>query len=145
MEIEALLASTHEALLNFEKAYQHLKTAEQLKEEINTIKQREIFTIKTRMIQQQREKVKAERDRSDKLLLNILPAPIAAELKEKQFIEPKRFEQVTVLFADFVGFTTISESLSVEELVKNLDAYCQQGSAPIRGISGTLCYLPQNL
>ena len=44
-------------------------------------------------------------------------------MKENQFVEPKRFEQATVLFADFVGFTSISEALSSEELVKNLDHY----------------------
>ena len=123
MEIEPLLASTYEVLQNFEKAYQHLKIAQQIKEEINTEKQREIFKIKNRMIEEQKEVIKKERDRSNKLLLNILPDSIATELKENQFVEPKRFEQATVLFADFVGFTSISEALSSEELVKNLDHY----------------------
>ena len=75
------------------------------------------------MIEDQNEVIKMERDRSDKLLLNILPDSIATELKENRFVEPKRFGQVSVLFADFVGFTSISEALTSEELVKNLDTY----------------------
>ena len=123
MEIEALLATTHEMLANFEKAYQHLKTAQQLSDEITTEKQKEIFKIKNRLIEEQKEVIKKERDKSNKLLLNILPPSIASELKENQFVEPKRYEQVSVLFADFVGFTSISEALSSEELVKTLDIY----------------------
>lgn len=54
MEIEALLAVTHEALQNFEKAYEHLKIAQKLEHEISTIKQREIYKIKNRLIEEQK-------------------------------------------------------------------------------------------
>ena len=64
--------------------------------------------------------VKAEKRRSDLLLLNILPADVAEELKEKGTAEAKLFNEVTVLFTDFVNFTTISELLSPQELVDEL-------------------------
>jgi adenylate cyclase len=65
--------------------------------------------------------IEDERERSEELLLNILPARIATELKEHGKARARRYEQVTVLFADFKNFTRISEQLSPEELVEELD------------------------
>ncbi|MBI3501957.1 MAG: tetratricopeptide repeat protein [Bacteroidetes bacterium] len=62
-----------------------------------------------------------ERKKSEKLLLNILPAETAKELKAKGKASPKYYESVTVMFTDFKGFTTIAEKLSAEELVSELD------------------------
>lgn len=62
-----------------------------------------------------------EKDRSDKLLLNILPAETAEELKLNGFAEARQFDMVTVLFTDFVGFTKVSETLSAKELVNEID------------------------
>lgn len=59
--------------------------------------------------------------RSDELLLNILPYETAMELKKKGSAEAKQFEQVTVLFTDFKGFTNIAEKLSPQELVSEID------------------------
>ncbi len=64
-----------------------------------------------------------ERDRSDNLLLNILPEETAQELKDHGKVRAKRFEQVTVLFTDFVGFTSYSQNLEPEELVDSVDHY----------------------
>lgn len=64
-----------------------------------------------------------ERERSDKLLLNILPAETAQELKEKGRVEAKKYPFVTVLFSDIVGFTSYAEHLSPEDLVKTIDHY----------------------
>ena len=49
--------------------------------------------------------------RSDELLLNILPEEVAEELKAKGHAEAKHFDQVTILFTDFKGFTEASEKL----------------------------------
>ena len=57
------------------------------------------FTKKTSLI------IEEERNRSDNLLLNILPEETASELKEKGKVKAKKFESVTVLFTDFQGFT----------------------------------------
>jgi adenylate cyclase len=65
--------------------------------------------------------IEDEKDRSDKLLLNILPYETAEELKEKGSATPKQYEMVTVLFTDFKGFTTIAEKLTPEQLVEELN------------------------
>lgn len=62
-----------------------------------------------------------ERKKSDKLLLNILPSEVAKELKAKGESDARMFDNVTVLFTDFVGFTTASERLTPQELVTELD------------------------
>lgn len=62
-----------------------------------------------------------ERKRSDKLLLNILPAKVAAELKAKGRAEAQHMDQVSVLFTDFKGFTSLSENLTPAELVDEIN------------------------
>jgi adenylate cyclase len=59
--------------------------------------------------------------RSDNLLLNILPKEVAQELKKKGYADAKEFEQATVLFTDFVGFTELSSKLNAAELVAEID------------------------
>ncbi|WP_282042604.1 adenylate/guanylate cyclase domain-containing protein [Winogradskyella flava] len=76
-----------------------------------------IFVKKTNKI------IAAEKDRSDKLLLNILPEETAQELKDKGRVEAKKFPSVTVLFSDFKGFTSYAENLSPEKLVETIDHY----------------------
>ncbi len=61
-----------------------------------------------------------EKKRSEELLLNILPADVASELLQKGFADAKHFHDVTVLFTDFVNFTTVAESMSPEKLVGEL-------------------------
>ena len=62
-----------------------------------------------------------ERARSDALLHNILPEEIAARLRTEPGIIAEGVEDVSVLFADIVGFTPFAETLPPEELVKLLD------------------------
>lgn len=61
------------------------------------------------------------RRRSDKLLLNILPAEVAAELKGKGAYRAVRHDEVTVLFTDLVQFTEHSDRMGPEELVAYVD------------------------
>jgi class 3 adenylate cyclase len=60
---------------------------------------------------------------SENLLLNILPSEVAHEIKTSGHSAPKTFSMVTVMFTDFKGFTEISEKVSAELLVSELD-YC---------------------
>lgn len=62
------------------------------------------------------------RRRSEELLLNILPAPIAQRLEDGEGLIADRFSDVTVLFADIVGFTPMSSHLTPENVVELLDA-----------------------
>ncbi|TGL66457.1 adenylate/guanylate cyclase domain-containing protein [Leptospira jelokensis] len=62
-----------------------------------------------------------ERKKSEALLLNILPEPIADELKKEARVIPKRYETASVLFCDMVGFTKIAEKMNAEDLVHELD------------------------
>lgn len=72
------------------------------------------------VVYRQRNKIKAGKKRSDELLLNILPAEVAEELKAKGSADAKQFDEVTVMFTDFKGFTQISEKLSAQELVAEI-------------------------
>lgn len=78
---------------------------------------RYIYTRKAKIL------IEAEKNRSDTLLLNILPEEIASELKEKGKVQAKKFESATVLFTDFLDFTKLSESLEPEKLIKSIDYY----------------------
>ncbi|MGH2683082.1 MAG: adenylate/guanylate cyclase domain-containing protein [Actinomycetota bacterium] len=65
--------------------------------------------------------LRIERENSERLLLNVLPQPIAERLKAREGIIADGFPEVSVLFADIVDFTPLSESLSPEEVVTLLD------------------------
>ena len=67
--------------------------------------------------------IESEQKRSDNLLLNILPPAIAQELKTRNKVAAQKYEQATVMFVDFTGFTKVAEKLSPEMLVEELD-YC---------------------
>ncbi len=86
----------------------------ELNEELNQSKEE---------IAAQRDTVEKERQKSDELLLNILPITTARELKEKGVATPQSYEMVSVLFTDFRGFTNIASKMTPQEVIKELD-YC---------------------
>lgn len=63
----------------------------------------------------------AEREKTESLLLNILPAEVAEELKLKGHAEAHEFEEVTILFSDFENFTGISAGMNPRDLVDELN------------------------
>lgn len=65
--------------------------------------------------------LETEREKSENLLLNILPESIAKRLKTNPETIADRFEEASVLFADIENFTVLSENISPQELVSMLD------------------------
>ena len=85
------------------------------------------LVVRSNMKQNKSNKIiTKEKKRSDELLLNILPAEVAEELKDKGSADAKYFEEVTVFFSDFVGFTKVAERMTPQQLVNELDA-CFKG------------------
>lgn len=78
---------------------------------------------RTSEIEHQKKEVEKEKVKSDNLLLNILPAETADELKKYGKTKAKHFQEVSVMFLDIVGFTMIAEQLSSQDLVDELDYY----------------------
>ena len=74
-------------------------------------------------IRQQRDEIHVQERKSQALLLNILPSQVADELKATGAVKPVGFDDVTVCFTDFVGFTLSSEKLSPGHLVDALNEY----------------------
>jgi class 3 adenylate cyclase len=72
-------------------------------------------------IEEQNTALKGEKKKADDLLRNILPQEVAEELKEHGSSVARLYENVTVLFTDFANFTQMSEELSPEALVAEID------------------------
>jgi adenylate cyclase len=70
---------------------------------------------------QAQEALRQQQEKTEQLLLNILPEPIAQRLKQEPITIADSFEEVTVLFADLVGFTEFSAQTSPRELVDILN------------------------
>jgi PAS domain S-box-containing protein len=74
-------------------------------------------------INEQKQTIELEQEKSEKLLLNILPFEVAKQLKSKGRAGTRQYKQVSVLFADFKGFSRISKTLDPKDLVNILDSY----------------------
>jgi class 3 adenylate cyclase/ActR/RegA family two-component response regulator len=77
--------------------------------------------LRTKEIEKQKEIIEEAKLQSDALLLNILPGEIADELKKFGKSYARKHDQVSVLFADIKGFTSIAEKLTPVKLVTQLD------------------------
>ncbi len=79
------------------------------------------FYSRWRYVRKSRAIIEKEKERSENLLLNILPAEIAEELKEKGKAAARDFDLVSILFTDFQGYTEKAEKLSAQDLVGEID------------------------
>jgi class 3 adenylate cyclase/CheY-like chemotaxis protein len=85
-------------------------------------KLRDLDAQRLEQIKKEHELVVAEQEKTEKLLLNILPRPIATRLKGGEKLIADSHQAVTVLFMDLVGFTKLSRTTTAEKLVKMLNA-----------------------
>lgn len=106
------------------RAFEHrqlMRQNELLQADLDSARDR--LAMQLNELNQQHELVQKEQEKSESLLLNILPRTIADQLKdaENDRLIADEFEQVTVLFADLVGFTPLSGTLSPDALVSMLN------------------------
>jgi class 3 adenylate cyclase len=81
------------------------------------------FIFQYLYVQKSNKRLAFERNRSERILLNILPKETAEELKENGFIKAKEFKKITVLFTDFKEFSVVARRISADDLVKSVDYY----------------------
>ncbi len=74
-----------------------------------------------RLVRERTRELQEEKDKTDELIHNILPAQAVLELKDKGFVEPRQFESVTILFTDFKDFTSKASNLPPDQLVDELN------------------------
>ncbi len=86
---------------------------------VRILKKRQIELEK--IVEQRTYELKEEKDKSDKLLLNILPEKVANELKETGKSSTEIFDNTSILFADIVGFTKKVEKMKSEDLINELN------------------------
>jgi len=65
--------------------------------------------------------LKMEKDKSEKLIRNVLPSAVVEELKMTGKTSPVSYEKAAVFFSDLVGFTRISANMSPQELIQELN------------------------
>src|SRR5690242_3264345 len=86
---------------------------------------RSMLELERRMAElaEARSEAERQRERSERLLLNILPRVIADELRTKESVTPRYHESVTVMFADFEGFSRLAERIEPNRLIEQLDQF----------------------
>lgn len=83
---------------------------------IEIIKQKEEVEVQKRLVEEEKEK-------TEKLLLNVLPKETAEELKNRGKSKARSYKRATVMFTDFKGFTQIAENYKPQDLVAKLDSF----------------------
>jgi len=116
------IAGFIEAGISNARLYQSLEKANAALEASNRQLEARV-KARTIDLEKRNQELAREKKRTDELLLNILPAETAEELKVHGSAKAKHFDEVTVMFADFVNFTQFAELLSPSELVAELDTY----------------------
>jgi len=124
---EAIILERNKALYLAEKAAEQAELQRQLE-----VKERDMEIYRLRNVELKNsfdeialrnKMIEEEKRKSEALLLNILPEETAMELLSKGSTQSRKYDMVTVMFTDFVGFTQITETLKAEDLVLNVDKY----------------------
>lgn len=88
-----------------------------------SIQNAKLYANLEQKVEQRTQELRLEKKKTDDLLMNILPAEVAEELKQSGTAKARLFSQTTVMFTDFVDFTKISETLTATELVGEVNRY----------------------
>jgi len=102
-----------------EREKAQLQTIEKIKENERLVTKQNVILEKK--VEERTDELKIEKEKSDQLLLNILPESVANELKDKGNAVPRFFENISVMFIDIAGFTKYSETVSPEKLVEDIN------------------------
>jgi adenylate cyclase len=127
------LAESHELLGDYKNALDYFKLYHQFKQDVysedasrkvrglqtkyeveSVEKEKEIYRLKN-------VEIKAEQEKSERLLLNILPLTVANRLKKGEYVIADNFNDATVMFADIVGFTVMSTLYTPDTLIAMLN------------------------
>jgi class 3 adenylate cyclase len=105
-QIESLRRLSHQVLAQLELRRKLIEYGETIRE-----------------LEQARREAAAEKARADELLRNVLPAPIADELKRNGRVQPRYTRSATILFADIQGSTLLTEQIEPAHLISILNEY----------------------
>jgi adenylate cyclase len=86
-----------------------------------------------------RQELQDQREKSERLLHNMLPMAVAQELKNGNRVTARFYDAATILFADFEGFTKLVESMEPKELIGQLDDYFFLHLTRLRSATGLRC------
>lgn len=113
--------NTQEKVINYLYSNEKLLTKVNLELEQKVGEATKEILNQKNLILDQKEKLEIEKERTENLLLNILPKQTAQELKSKGFAIPKYYEKVSILFTNIYDFSKITKELDSDELVEELD------------------------
>jgi adenylate cyclase len=105
------------------KPFNHAILRSRIRASLERKRLRDVERERTKELEVALAEVERQRQLSEHLLLNILPKGIAEELRERGSVDPMYFEDVTIAFTDFVGFTRSTELLAAEDIVHLLNEY----------------------
>jgi class 3 adenylate cyclase len=109
--------------LSFEQLESIRRLSRQVLAQIELRRRLVELDLTVKALDQAKTAMSAEKERTEALLLNILPASIADELKERGKVQPKYVPSASILFTDFKGFTLLTERMEPVALIGLLDQY----------------------
>ncbi|MBX6366331.1 MAG: GAF domain-containing protein [Rhodospirillales bacterium] len=109
--------------LTFEQTEAIRRLARQVVSQLELRRSLRKLDERMRQLEEMHAEIAAERDKSNRLLRNILPDSIVRELRDQDRVVPRFYESATVMFADFEGFTRLTERMDPKGLVEQLDQF----------------------